>query len=289
MDFETKKMSRPLTEFIFSQNLLWEKGLPGNTNLDLEHKILSIDYDFGDCSIILKYPKGWSKKLLCFEAEEELFILEGSFKMNGKLYEKGNYACLPAGFERKNIFSTNGCIILSFFSKSPKLISPNNIKINRDELIEQLNVIEMPWDKLGVDPKLEFMGIKRKTLKWDNEFNQKRTFLLSTSPHNFPENWECEQISHPCVEEAFMLAGTLSGPQGIMTKGSYFWRPENIPHGPFGSLDGSLTLIRFMYGKHINIWGSEKIKFNYDMPYKPILPPNLGNLFLAEYNRNENY
>ena len=35
--------------------------------------------------------------------------------------------------------------------------------------------------------------------------------------------------------------------------------------------------------------GSEKIKFNYDMPYKPILPPNLGNLFLTEYNRNENY
>ena len=35
-------MSRPLTEFIFSQNLPWEKGLPGNTNLDLEHKILSI-------------------------------------------------------------------------------------------------------------------------------------------------------------------------------------------------------------------------------------------------------
>ena len=73
--------------------------------------------------------------------------MEGSFKMNDFMKKVIMHVYLPV--ERKNIFSTNGCIILSFFSKSPKLISPNNIKINRDELIEQLNVIEMPWDKLG--------------------------------------------------------------------------------------------------------------------------------------------
>ena len=72
-----------------------------------------------------------------------------------------------------------------------------------------------------------------------------------------------------------------------MTKGSYFWKPEKIYHGPFGSLDGSLTLLRFTYVKHEDIWGSEKIKFSYDMPYKPILPSKLLKLSINEYKGNE--
>ena len=54
-------MSRPLTEFIYAQNLPWKNGIPGNSKINLKHKTLSIDQDFGDCSLIIQSPKCWKK------------------------------------------------------------------------------------------------------------------------------------------------------------------------------------------------------------------------------------
>ena len=49
---------------------------------------------------------------------------------------------------------------------------------------------------------------------------------------------------HECPEELFVLAGDVTGKAGTMTRGSYFWRPEYITHGPYRSEAGLLCFLR---------------------------------------------
>jgi len=96
-----------------------------------------------------------------------------------------------------------------------------------------------------------------------------------TAPQTHPISWAGPLESHPTPEEAFLIAGDLTGPCGTMQAGAYFWRPPHIAHGPFGSRAGSLSLIRFIDGVHENIWSEETEPFSYQRPYRPILPPAL--------------
>mgnify|MGYP001495257681 CR=1 FL=1 len=60
----------------------------------------------------------------------------------------------------------------------------------------------------------------------------------------------------------------LGGPNGVINKSSFFWRPENIPHGIFGSYNGSLTLIEFMCGKHKGIAIKKEFTYRKILGYK---------------------
>ena len=135
----------------------------------------------------------------------------------------------------------------------------------------------------AADPTLAWMGNRRKVLRWDREHDQKSTFIYATPPHIFPENWACPTLTHPCVEEAFVLAGDTIGPHGRMTAGAYFWRPAGIPHGPFGSRDGGCVLIRFKDGPHVNVWGEDDVPYHFDFPYAPVVPPSLEPFAEAPY------
>ena len=269
-------MARPWIEFLFAQHLPWlPGGLPGGTRADAEAKILSADPARGDCSVLLRYPAGWSRPDgEALAAEEEMYVLDGAIEINGRSYGRDTYACFPPGHVRRSAASQRGCVTLTFFDRKPVLATS---AADADaQLIEFIDVTAMRWDTKTADPTLEWMGNRRKVLKWDRDYDQKGTFVFSTPPHTFPENWRCPTLTHPCVEESFKLAGDMIGPQGRMTAGAYFWRPAGIPHGPFGSHDGSLSIIRFKYGKHINVWDKTPVRFSFDTPYKPALPPELA-------------
>jgi hypothetical protein len=49
---------------------------------------------------------------------------------------------------------------------------------------------------------------------------------------------------HDCVEEIYLLDGDIRlGNSGLMTAGSYLWRPPFVTHGPFFSRSGGLMLV----------------------------------------------
>jgi hypothetical protein len=282
-------MARPWIEFLFAQHLPWQRGLPGGARTDVDCKILSIDAGAGDMSAICRYPPGWSRaETEALRAEEEVFVLDGEIQINGHTYRRDSYACLPAGYPRSGASSAQGCVVLAFFSAVPERCAPTDDHAAR-QVIEGLNSYEMKWDDSTADPKLAWMGNRRKVLRWDHEHDQKGTFILATPPHIFPENWAGPTETHACAEEVFVLAGDSIGPLGQMTPGAYFWRPEGKPHGPFGSRDGGCSLIRFKYGKHANIWGSEDVPYSFDFPYRPMLPPELARYGKAPYVGIERY
>ncbi|MSO66133.1 MAG: DUF4437 domain-containing protein [Alphaproteobacteria bacterium] len=274
-------MGRPHIEFIASQQLPWRSGLPGGARDDCQVKILSIDPERGDCSVLIRYPAGWERGPETLAAAEEMFVLDGEIDIDGRRYGPHCFGFLPAGFRRGTARSERGAVALTFFSALPAVARPSSAPVS--EAATFIDAVQMAWDTSDIDPGLAFMGIRRKTLRVDPATGQRCTFLIATAPHNHPKDWKCATLTHPCVEECFMLAGDLTGPQGVIGVGGYFWRPAGIPHGPFGSLNGSLSLIRFVYGKHINVWGNEEISYTFSPPHRPILPPELATLGVSPY------
>lgn len=277
-------MARPHIEFIAAQALPWLRGVAGLTpHAGVEAKVLSQDTDTGAASLILHYPPGFAADTHWLAATEEFLVLDGELELNGRAYAAHAYANLPLGYMRDRIASPRGATLLAFFDRAPVVGQGAPPAIDRNELVEHLDVVRMEWDSTGIDPGLAFMGIKRKTLRRDHARDQRASFLIATAPHNHPKDWACPALTHPCVEECFMLAGDLTGPQGVLHTGCYFWRPPGIAHGPFGSRYGSLSLIRFVDGKHVNVWGNEALPYAYDVPHAPVLPPHLAALGAEPY------
>ncbi len=270
-------MARPWIEFLYAQNLPWTEGLYGGARGDVESKTLSIDDSAGDSSVLIRYPAGWQRtEAEALTVEEEFYILDGSLEINGQTYTRDCYGCFPAGYVRSHALSKSGCVALTFFDGEPRQADTLTSDYEQEDLVPFINTLDMKWDASTADPTLDWMGNRRKVLKWDRDNDQKGTFLFATSPHIYPENWACPTLTHPCVEETFMLSGELTGPFGKMNKGAYFWRPEEKPHGPFGTREGGFALIRFKYGKHINVWGDKNVPYSFDFPYKPELPTELA-------------
>lgn len=277
-------MARPWIEFLFAQQLPWQQGLYGGARDDVDSKILSMDESAGDSSALIRYPAGWQRTAPeALATEEEFFILDGEIEINGQTYTRDCYGCFPAGYVRETAHSKNGCVALTFFDGAPKLSTDRSNTYDPEDLVPFINTLDIKWDASTADPTLEWMGNRRKVLKWDRKYDQKQTFLFATAPHIYPENWTCPTLTHPCVEETFMLGGEFIGPHGRMTTGSYFWRPEEIPHGPFGTREGAFCLIRFKYGKHVNVWGDKDVPYSFDFPHKPHLPTELARYGATPY------
>jgi len=275
--FGETAMARPLIEFLFAQHLPWAPGLPGGARDDVDAKILSRDPVSGELTALVRFPPGWSRpEPEALAAEEEMYVLDGCITVNGHVYRRDSYACWPRHARRASAESAEGCVALVFFDATPEESRPSAQPDPAAPWVEGLDVYAMRWDATPADPSLEWMGNRRKVLRMDPVYRQKATFLISTPPHIHPENWACPTLTHPCVEESFMLAGDMIGPHGRMTPGAYFWRPAKVAHGPFGTRDGGMALIRFRHGPHVNVWGPQPIAYSYDVPYNPALPPELA-------------
>ncbi|MFV8817027.1 cupin domain-containing protein [Haliea sp. E17] len=266
-------MSRDHVEFVQAQELAWEADpvFPG-----LERKLLSVDHDTGARTQLQRYPEGYQRSdpqgLAC---NEEFFVLEGCFYLNQFVYSPGCYGFFPAGFERSKCYMPENAVVLRFFDHEPALYSSDkagaDARAQGREAIPCLDTYRMSWDTTVHDVRLTHLGLARKNLRIDPVTGQ-RTFLFMTSPQSHPINFRGLQESHPTPEESYQISGDLSGHLGTMHAGAYFWRPPHIPHGPFGTRGGSVSLIRFVEGEHVNIWTDEQHAFNYNPPYQPVLP-----------------
>ncbi|NOW45887.1 hypothetical protein FHW96_002045 [Novosphingobium sp. SG751A] len=273
-------LEREHIEFVQAQMLPWLRIGPGLARPDAEIKLLSRDEGDGACSVLLRFPPGWSREgpehLL---ADEEFYVLEGQIELNGQNYAQDTYAFLPAGWTRGTTSTRTGCVLIAFYSADPKLVAHagDGRAEQSARAVPYLDVAAMPWDMSLNDPKLKHLGISRKDLRRDPETGE-RTFLSLILPQAIPQGNKGPQEMHPVVEESYLIAGSLTGPQGTMYPGAYFWRPPYIAHGPYGARWGSVSLMRFVGGAHVNIWTEAEAGFDFAAPYRPDLPLRLAHL-----------
>jgi len=280
-------MARPHIEFIQAQLMPWRRIGQAAARPDAEYKFLSRDEETGACSTLIRYPPGWRiEGDHSIAAAEEFYVLDGTLEIDGQSYSHDSYGYFPAAMPHQSFAAPQGAIALTFFDREPTPVTPGDAAL-RDRCIA-IDALHMPWDMSLNDPKLAHLAISRKDLRLDPDTGE-RTFLSMVLPHAEPPDKEGPTESHPIVEECYMISGSLTGPHGTMEPGAYFWRPPHIAHGPFGTRWGCVMLIRFVGGKHVNIWSEEKAPFSFTAPYAPILPEDLSAFAYAPWKPPPRY
>lgn len=281
-------MARPHIEFIQSQVLPW---------FDLDHdsarpgamiKVLSHDEETAAGSAIIRYPPGWTLDELHHAAgDEEFFVLEGGLTIDAHAFAPYGYGFLPAGCPRHHMAAPNGAAVLTFFNGTPRRV-PGAGTFDESAVIALADPDESPWIS---DFKHGLAGsdISIKYLRNDAASGE-RTWLLRRGPErreDLPPTGPTE--THPCVEEFFLLEGSLGWPQGMMRPGAYFWRPPGIEHGPGASLTGYIGLFRSRDGPFLTDWSTDEKPRPFDPNYNPNLPPFLAHHAATPYQGPDPY
>jgi hypothetical protein len=274
-------MARPHIEFIQSQWLPLDPGFPGGARPGAAAQVLSRDPDDGACSLLVHYPPGWSVDEQALDADEELFVLDGALELDGRVLGPHCYAHLPRGFLRRRLATPAGARVITFFSSEPTVREA--AAFDQRRLVPGLDTRLMSG-MTGPRKHMASEGFRHEgtvhKLLFDDPLTGDKTWIAGLVPY-----WNCDFIeNHPVCEEEFALSGDVHLPAGIMREGAYFWRPANIPHGPFGTTGGTLHLCRGKGGKFSTRFERASKPFNWDPAYDPILPPSHAKWVPAGYD-----
>jgi Domain of unknown function (DUF4437) len=264
-------VARPHVEFVHEQVLPWVSGAEVAGRPDSEVRVLSLDPDTGSCSLVVRYPAGWTRDQTEYlTADEELFVLSGSLTVNGVAYDALTYAFLPAGHVRRGASSPDGALVLTFLEGRPRFAAgePDDPG-DHGRLVERIHAFDDEW---GGNFHPQFPpGAGRKYLREDPVTGE-QTWLLGTMPLRFGLRPE----KHPIYEETFLLSGEVVSPIGLMHPGAYFWRPPEVWHGPYGTKTGNLYLFRTKGGPLSTEYGDPVERFDWDPPHEPVLTAELA-------------
>ncbi len=253
-------MPRPHIEFIRQQDVDWQAGIVPIDGVLTRY--LSRDVESGAVTMINRYPAGTAvRQPYSIDVDKEFFVLRGGMRINEIDYVAGDYAYLPAGFERYATVATEECDVLTFYEGKDATTS--------GEPVPRIRATEAEWGAAS-DPHVANASIRRLVLRPDTPSGE-RTWLLRLDTD---EPYEIRGVErHPCAEEMYLLAGDIHMQTGVMTAGAYFWRPPHIEHGPTGSRAGFTALFRAKEGPFETEWTSLDATVPWDRPYAPVISP----------------
>jgi hypothetical protein len=260
---------RPWTEFVQSQRLPWQENRdvaqlrPGSVV-----KVLSVDEETGAMSLLVRYPPRCSAPGAALNADEEFIVLRGSLRVGDRAFGHLSYAHWPAGYTHPPLASESGAIVLAFFSGAPRPASGSS-RYEPARLVEHLDSLMVAYTG-NFHPQFP-PGAGRKIL-YQDPVSQDTTWLLGTLPLRWGERAEV----HPTIEEMYLISGETHGNRGVMRPGAYFWRPPEIPHGPYGTLTGNLYLFRTQGGALSTRYVDAEQPFRWWPPYAPVVPEHLA-------------
>jgi hypothetical protein len=236
-------MARPHIEPFCDRDVYWKKmALPGMGN-GFSYKMLSLDNETGACSMTVQLDAGYKRAPGFSGSEYELLVVEGRIKYGDKVYGKGHYFYVPAGYAMPALTSEGGAQLLLMYNTG----EPSHFESTTHHASAQVNLYhevssyeDIPWSAGGVTSPTIATGCMVKLLNF-NPQNHAITFLYCMSP-----NFSQDNISyHDCAEESYHIWGTSWMMQfGDIPTGGYFWRPAYINHGSFASAYGCIALGR---------------------------------------------
>jgi hypothetical protein len=227
-------MPREHIEFVHRSELEWKdsdvEGLPART----EQKTLSRDEESGAATLLVRMTEERTDPaadLLAWDAGVELFVLGGGLWIDGRRLEQYDHAYVPPETEVTRFGASEEASLL--FMPDAELSTTDG---NGGD-VRVVRTWDHPWEEVNV-PGFP-AGAMLKPL-YEDEDTGDSTWLLGVLPQ-----WEETRIEkHPVVEEAYQLKGSMVTDRGLFSKGSYFWRPPDIPHGPFHTSEGCLIFFR---------------------------------------------
>jgi len=173
---------------------------------------------------------------LAWNADIELLVLDGEFWLGSEVLQQFDYAYIPAGASADRIGAPDQSTVL--LMPDADLVETEH---QGDGDIDVKYTREMDWENVSkyASDNWDIVGAGIKVLHEDEETGE-RSWILASLPQRDGFGVEV----HPVAEEAYQLLGALHGDRGVLDEGSYFWRPPDIPHGPFSNEIGAMTFFR---------------------------------------------
>jgi hypothetical protein len=262
---------RPHIEFIQSQWLPWDEAATAAWRPGVAARVLSRDPDDGAASLILRYPPGYRRGAETLDADEEFIVLSGAIEIDGTRYGAHDYAHLPRQLSRAGLACAGGAEVLTFVSAQPRTLREPQQAFDPQRLVRRIDTratsgMQGPRRHMASEG-FNHDGTVHKLL-FDDPLTRDKTWIAGLMPY-----WSCDTVErHPVCEEEFALAGDIYMPNGVMREGAYFWRPADVPHGPFGTLGGTIHLCRGKGGPYSTRFEPAVQPFTWDPPFRPILP-----------------
>lgn len=103
-------------------SLIWrEAPMPGAIPLQMA---LLPKLPDGGFRAFVRFPSGWSRPDIGhYAVPEEFLVLEGGLSLNGKLWQRGELAWIPAWQRRHDLQSAPGCLVFAWFGGMPRWIA----------------------------------------------------------------------------------------------------------------------------------------------------------------------
>jgi hypothetical protein len=264
---------RPWIEFIHAPDMPWDQTALGPCRADVAHKLLSRDTESGATSLLVQYPAGWRRNdVERLTVEEEIYVLEGRLRISDETFGPGDYTCLPKNFSRKNAHSEDGAVALTFFSGVPDTTDSTDVDARAHVPRQSLHGDSWDIDYAGVNsPEIAGSGSRKKLLRTDPVTGD-QTWLMGVIPSYREKRVE----SHPVVQECYMVWGEMSGNTGLLVEGSYFWRPKELLHGPYGTKTGAIILSRTEGGSLTVDYYDLEEPFRHDPPHRVTVPEEIA-------------
>ena len=223
-------MGRPHIEFIESHEVPIEP-FAAAPFAGTRRRLLSEDDETGASTSIVSFAAGWSSDLAGTRRPLEIFGLRGTLELDGERIGPGCYAYVPPSGAPRRLTAAGDAETLVMIEAAQEADSGEQVSV--------IDTTEGRWQPPGLDADVP-PGILIKLLRVD-PVARDWTWVAATVP-----GWEEQRAEiHPTVEECLMLRGDiLLGERGVMTAGSYFWRPPMVHHGPMFCRNGGLFFFR---------------------------------------------
>ena len=143
-------------------SLTWrEAPMPGATPVQMA---LLPKLPDGGFRAFVRFPPGWSRPDAGhYAVPEEFLVLEGELNLNGRTWQRGELAWIPAWTPRRDLGSRTGCLVFAWFGGTPRWVpgepgqntpGPRNrtsiegrelVRLLDDEMRETLNLDNYTW------------------------------------------------------------------------------------------------------------------------------------------------
>jgi hypothetical protein len=211
----------------------YARGWPDGAQL----KLLSRNAQTGALTGLLYLPRGYSRPEGHSTASTELLLLQGWLRLGDDQYRSyGYYDWAPAGATQEPWYALEDCELLfmprtgapDFFAGPGPAGEEGRLRIASEEL---------PWT--APRTKDAPSGGRSKYLRRDPQTGEMSALVWA------PPAWTHPKIEfHDTVEEMFQIVGDMTiETSGRLERGSYFWRPPWITHGPFHVGAGSIMYL----------------------------------------------
>jgi len=199
-------------------------------------RVLSLDDETGALTAVLRLPAGYRRHEGHYPAESELLVLGGTLRIGDELRAFGHYEYAPAGATQPAWSTESGAELLLLVRGGRPDLLPGAGPGGADGRIEHDTEL-MEWAISPIEGPPEGMVLK---ILRHVEVTGELTALCASVPlYDYPM-----LEFHDCIEEIYLLDGDIRlGNSGLMTAGSYLWRPPFVTHGPFFSRSGALMLV----------------------------------------------